>query len=156
LREADAGEQLLVDDDEEAFAASEDSAVGVLEFSLMEELAAFAAKVAADEEQWLMEWGGAEVVNLYMAGHGKDVEWAVELTHGFVEEGSYDASVDVAGRAFVELRQLDVRSGNRDFRMSGVDLEAEMEALRIGGAAAEAVTGSLIQGWIGFHGVRVS
>lgn len=122
----------------------------------MEELAAFATEMATGEDQWLVQWGGTEVVDLHVAGHGENVERAVELAHGFVEEGRYDASVDVSGRAFVELRQLDVRGRNGCFRMIGVDLEAEMETLRIGWTAAEAVTGSLVQSWIGFHYVRVS
>ena len=48
--EAGGGEELGVDDDEEAFGSGEDVAVGVLDFGLMEELAAFAAEVAAGED----------------------------------------------------------------------------------------------------------
>ena len=69
---------------------------------MVEELAAFAAEVAAGEDEWLVERGGAEVVDLHVAGHGEDVERAVELAHGFVEQGGDDASVDVAGWAFVQ------------------------------------------------------
>src|ERR1700722_2831505 len=62
LRSGDAGgEGSFVDDDEEAFAASEDGAVGVLNFGLMEELSALAADVAADEDEWLVEGNGTEV-----------------------------------------------------------------------------------------------
>ena len=104
LRNAGCSEEFFVDDDEEAFGASEDGAVGVLNFSLMEKFATFAAEVAAGEDEGLVEGGRAEVVNLHVAGHGEDVERAVELAHGFVEESGYDASVDVAGWAFVQLR----------------------------------------------------
>ena len=41
-----------------------------------------------------------------MSGHGEDIEGAVELAHGFVEECGDDASVDVAGRAFVHAVEL--------------------------------------------------
>src|ERR1700722_4988529 len=102
--DAGGGEGFFVDDDEEAFGAGEDGAVGVLDFGMVEELAAGdavgfrrAAKVAADENERLVEGDGAEVVDLHVAGHGEDVERAVELAHGLVEEGGDDAAVDVAG-----------------------------------------------------------
>ncbi len=58
MGEAGGGEELCVDDDEEAFGAGEDGAVGVLDFGLVEELAAFAAEVAAGEDERLVEGAG--------------------------------------------------------------------------------------------------
>ena len=88
----------------------------MLEFGLVEELAAFAAQVAADEDERLVERGGTQVVDLHVAGHGEDVERAIELAHGLVEERGYDASVDVAGWAFVEAVELKVGGGDRGIR----------------------------------------
>src|SRR5258708_6208322 len=102
----------------------------------MEELAAFAAEVAADEDERLVERGRAEVVDLHVAGHGEDVEGAVEFAHGLVEERGDDAAVDVAGRAFVEAVELKVGGGGGDFAVGGVGGEDEVEALWVGGAAA--------------------
>ncbi len=141
----------MVDNDEEGFGAGEDGSVGVLEFGLMEELAAFAAEVAADEDERLVERCGAEVVDLHVAGHGEDVEGAVELAHGLVEERGYDAAVDVAGRAFVEAVELEVGSGDGCFGIGDVCGEDEVEPLRVGGAAAEAVAGSLVDGGVAVH-----
>jgi len=95
--EARHGQEFFIDGDEEAFAAGEDGAVGALDFGLVEEFAAglsvglcWPVEVAADEDQRHIEWDGTKVVDLHMAGHGKDVEWAVELAHGFVEERGDD------------------------------------------------------------------
>ena len=151
MGEAGAGEQLLVDDDEQASTTSEDGAVRVLDLSLVEELASLATQMTADKKQRLVERRGAEIVDLHVAGHCEDVERPVKFTHGFVKQSRYDAAVNVAGWAFVQIRQLDVRGGGGGVGVSGVDIEAEMEALRISRAAAEAVTGSLVQGWIAVH-----
>ena len=61
-------------------------------------LAAFAACVAAGDSEWLIQRDGAEVVDLHVPGHGEDVERAVELAHGFVEQGRDKAAVEIAGR----------------------------------------------------------
>jgi hypothetical protein len=114
----------------------------------MEELAAFSAEMAAGEDERLVEGNGVEVVDLHVASHGEDVEGAVELAHGFVKEGSYDASVNVAWRAFVKAVELDLRGRHGDFGVGRVSCEDEMEALWVGGAAAEAVASSLVYGWI--------
>jgi len=81
----------------------------------MEELAAWgavgfcwAAEVAADEDERLVEGNGAEVVDLHVSSHGEDVERAVEFAHGFVEESGDDAAVDVAGWALVHAVELEV------------------------------------------------
>ena len=89
---------------------------------------------------------GAEVVDLHVAGHGEDVEGAVELAHGLVHKGGDDAAVDVAGWAFVHAGELDVRGGGGVSGVAGVDGEDEVEALGVGGAAAEAVAGALVDG----------
>ena len=105
--------------------------------------------MAADEDEGLVEGDGTEVVDLHVAGHGEDVEGAVELAHGFVEERGYDAAVDVAGRAFEHASEVDVGGGGDGFGVGGVGGEDEMEALRVGGAAAEAVVGALVDGGSG-------
>jgi hypothetical protein len=150
LGEACGGQEFFVYDDEEAFGAGEDCAVGVLDLGLMEELAAFAAEVAADEDERFVEWGGTDVVDLHVAGHGKDVEGAVELAHGLVEERGYYAAVDVARGTFVETVELDVGGGDGGFGVRGVGGEDEVEALRVGGTATEAVAGALVDGGRGF------
>ncbi len=159
MGEAGEGEELFVDGDEEAFAAGEDGTVGVLQFGLVEEFAAWGAvglvgavEVTADEDERLVERCGAEVVDLHVAGHGEDVEGTVELAHGLVEEGGDDASVDVAGRAFVHAVEPDVSGGGDGVGVGGIGGEGEMEALGIGGAAAEAVVGALVDGGVAVHG----
>lgn len=102
LGETSGGEDSEVDDDEESLGASENRAVGALDLCLVKEFAAFAAEMAADEDEGLVERGGAEVVDLHVTSHGDDVEGAVELAHGFVKECGYDAAVDVSGGTFVQ------------------------------------------------------
>src|ERR1700679_1088612 len=122
----------------------------MLEFGLVEELAGFAAQMTADEDERLEERCGAEVVYLHVAGHGEYIEGTVELAHGFVEEGRDDAAVDIAGWAFVEAIELEL--GGCDGGVgAGVGGEDEVETLRVGGAAAEAVAGALVEGWVAIH-----
>ena len=125
--EAGGGEDFFVEGDEEAFGAGEDSAVGALDFGLMEELAVGGAvglggavEMAGDEDQGLIERHGPEVIDLHVAGHGEDVERAIELAHGLVEERGDDASVDVAGRAFVHAIKLDLCGGGDRGGVRGV------------------------------------
>ncbi len=149
--EAGGGQDFFVEGDEEAFGSGEDGAFGVAELGLVEELAAFALQVLTDENERLVERGGAEVVDLHVAGHGEDVEGAIELAHGLVEECGYDAAVDVAGWAFVAAVELEV--GGCDGGVgAGVGGEDEVEALRVCGAAAEAVAGALVEGGVAVHG----
>ncbi len=133
----------FVDDDEEAFSAGEDGAFGVLQLGLVEEFATFAVEVAADEDERVVQRGWAQVVDLKMTGHGEDVEGAVELAHGLVEEGGDDASVDVAGRAFVVAGEL---NGGGTGEGDGVGGEVEVKAFGVGGTASEAVAGALVDG----------
>ncbi len=142
----------LADGDEEAFAAGQYCSVGELELSLMEELATGGAvgfggtlEMSAYEDQWLIEWCGAEVVDLHVAGHGEDVERTVEFAHGFVQQGGDDAAVDVAGRALVNASELKVGGGSGVDRVCRVRGEDEVKALRIGWAAAEAVFATLVE-----------
>jgi len=107
----------------------------------MEQLSALPAQMRADEDERLVERGGAEVVDFHVAGHRKNIERAVELAHGFVHESGDDASVDIAGRPFVEASELQVCCGGDLFVIDGED---EMEALRIIRAAGEAVTCALV------------
>ncbi len=151
--EAGGGEDFFVEGDEEAFGAGEDSAVGTLDFGLMEELAVGGAvglggavEMAGDEDQRLIERHGPEVIDLHVAGHGEDVERAIELAHGLVEERGDDASVDVAGRAFMHAIELDVCGGGDVVGVGCVGGEGEVQALGVGGAAAEAVVGALVDG----------
>jgi hypothetical protein len=153
LGESGQCEETRVDDDEEAFGACEDLADRRLDFRLVEELAAFAAEVATDKGEWLVEGDGAEIVDLYMAGHGEDIKRAIELAHGLVEKGGDDAAMDMAGRPFVHAVELEVACGDRAGWVAGVGGEDEVEALGIGGAASEAMTGSLVDG--GGGGERV-
>jgi hypothetical protein len=151
--EAGGGEDFFVEGDEDAFGAGEDRAVGALDFGLMEELAVGSAvgfggavEMAGDEDQRLIERDGAQVIDLHVTGHGENVERAVELAHGFVEKRGYDASVDVAGRAFVHAVELDLCGGGDVFGVGCVGGEGEVETLGVGGAAAETVVGALVNG----------
>lgn len=103
-------------------------------------------EVAGYEYEGLVEGRGFEVVDLHVAGHGEDVERAVELAHGLVEERGDDASVDVAGRPLVHAVELEVTGGGDGGGVRGVGGEDEVKALGIGGAAAEAVVGALVDG----------
>jgi hypothetical protein len=107
----------------------------------MEQLSALAAQMGADEDQWLVKWGRPEVVDLHVAGHSKDIEWPVELAHGFVHESSDDASVNITGWPFVEASELQVCRGGDLFVIDGED---EVEALRIIRAAGEAMARALV------------
>jgi hypothetical protein len=149
------GEGFFVDGDEEAFAAGEDGAIGVLDLGLMEELAAGravgfpgVAEVTADEDERLVERRGAEVVDLHVAGHCEDVKRTVELAHSFVEERCDDAAVDVAGRALVHAVELKVCRGGDRLGVRGIEGEAQVQALGVGGSAAEAVVGALVDGGV--------
>jgi hypothetical protein len=146
-----ASEELFVEYDEEAFAAGENGTVGALKFCLMEEFTVGsavwpggAAEVASDEHERLVQRGGAEVVDLHVACHGEDVEGAVEFAHGLVEERGDDATVNVTWRTFVHAVELDFRGGCDVCWIGCVGGEDEVEALRVGGAAAEAVVGALV------------
>jgi len=151
--EAGGGEDFFVEGDEDAFGAGEDSAVGTLDFGLVEELAVGGAvgfggavEVAGYKDEGLIEGDWAEVIDLHVAGHGEEVEGAVELAHGFVKECGDDAPVDVAGRAFVHAVELYVGGGGDVVGRGGVGGEDEVEALGVGRAAAEAVVGALVDG----------
>jgi hypothetical protein len=151
--EAGGGEDFFVEGDEDAFGSGEDGAVGTLDFGLVEELAVGCAvglggavEMAGDEDQRLIERYGPEVIDLHVAGHGEDVEGAVELAHGLVEKRGYDASVDVAGRAFVHAVELDLCGGGDVVGGGCVGGEGEVEALGVGGAAAEAMVGAFVDG----------
>jgi hypothetical protein len=135
------GEDIFADCDEEAFAASEYGAIGELEFGFMEQLSALPAQMGADEDERLVERGGAKVVDLHMPSHRKDIERTVELAHGFIHESGDDASVDITGRTFVETGELQVCCSGDLFVIDGED---EVEALRIIRAAGEAVTCALV------------
>jgi len=115
-----------------------------------------AVEVTGHEDEGLIEGDWAEVVDLHVTGHGEDVEWAVELAHGFVEECGDDASVDVAGRAFVHAVKLDLCGGGDVIGVRGIGGEDEVEALGVGGAAAEAVIGALVDGGSVHRGRGVS
>ncbi len=64
-----------------------------------------------DEDERLVERGGAKVVDIHVTGHGEDVERAVEFGHGLVQKRGDDATVDVAGWAFVQAREVKVCGG---------------------------------------------
>ena len=147
------GEDFFVEGDEDAFGSGEYSAVGALDFGLVEELAVGSAvgfggavEMAGYEDQRLIERYWAEVIDLHVAGHGEDVEGAVELAHGLVEECGDDAAVDVAGWALVHAVDLNVCGCGDVFGVRCIGGEGEVETLGIGGAAAEAVVGALIDG----------
>jgi hypothetical protein len=119
----------------------------------MEELAAFAAKMPADNDKRLEERDWAEVVDLHMASHGEDVERTVELAHGFVEESGDKTSVEIAGWAFVVAIEFDMGGCDGVLRVVCVCGEDEMKALGIGGTAAEAVIGELVESGASGHGL---
>jgi hypothetical protein len=157
-RDAGGGQRFFVDGDEEAFGTSEDGAIGVLDFGVVEQFAAWgavdfrwAAKVPADENERLVEGNGAEVIDLHVAGHGEDVQRAIELAHGFVEERGNDAAVDVARGTLVHAVELEVRCGGYGLAVRGIGCEDEVQALRIGGTAAKAEVGALVDGGVGFE-----
>ena len=83
----------------------------------MEELSArssvfrWTVEMTAYEDERQVERYGAKIINLHVAGHGEDVERAIELAHGFVEQGGYDAAVDMARGAFVHAVELEVAGG---------------------------------------------
>ena len=105
-----------------------------------------AAEVASDEDERLVQRGGAEVVDLHVAGHGEDVEGAVEFAHGLVEERGDDATVNVTRRTFVHAVELNFGGGCDVCWIGCVGGEDKVEALWVGGAAAEAVVGALVNG----------
>ena len=154
LGEAGQGQEFCVDHDEEAFGLGEDRAVWVLDLGVVEELAALAAYVSAGKDQGLEEGYWPKVVDLHVASHGEDVERPVELAHRFVKERGDDASVDVAGRAFVVAVELKVAGGDGVCGVACIGGEDEVQALGVRRAAAEAVIGPLIDGGVTVHGGR--
>jgi len=69
-----------------------------------------------------------------LAGHGEGVAGTDGFAHGLVEERGDDAAVEVAGVAGEVFWDL----GDADYGEVGGELELEVEALGVGGAAAEA------------------
>ena len=153
LGEAGEGEEFLVDRDEDTFCTGQGGTVGMPDLGQMEELSTFTAYVAAKEGEGLVERNGAKVVDFHVSGHSEDVERTIEFTHGLVEQRGDDAAVNVAGRAFVRTVEAELGGGDGDGGVRGVGREDEVEALRIGGAATEAVVRALVDG--GGRGERV-
>ena len=143
-----------IDGEEEALGLNEEGAVRMVEGGGMEELAALAADVVAGEGEGDVQGTGAEVVNLQVSGHGQDVQGAVELGHGLIHQGGDDAAVDVAGRAFVQAGEIDCGRHGDVRGIFGVEGEVQMKALRVVGAAAEAVIGLFVEGFVGRVGFR--
>ncbi len=135
-----------VDDEEDAFGAREGGAVRVDEFGGVEELPAFASKMAAGEGERHVKRGWAEVVDLHVAGHREDVERSIELRHGLIHEGGDDASVDVSGRPLVYAAQGNASGSSDVFVVRGVNHEAEVKAFGVLRTAAEAEVGALVDG----------
>jgi hypothetical protein len=119
----------------------------------MEELSAIATKMPADDDEWLEEWDGAEVVDLHVSRHGEDVKRTIELAHCFVEECGYETSVQIAGRAFVVAVELNLRGCGGMLRVICARSEDEMKPLWVGGAAAEAMAGAFVEGGVPGHGI---
>lgn len=149
--ETDAGQDGLIDLDEDSVASGENDALRRENFCLMEELASFPAEMPAGQDEGPEERDGLEVVDFHMASDCEDIERAIELAHRLVKQSCHDTAVDIAGRAFVKPIQLKVCGGYRVAGILCVRGEGEMKSLRILRPAPEAVIGSLINGGSAIH-----
>ena len=84
-------------------------AVGVLDQGFGPVFTAFAAGYPALDTDGGTGWDWAQVFHLHLAGHSGYALGAVGFAHGFVEQGGDDATVLVAGRAFVLVGDDGVR-----------------------------------------------
>ena len=112
------------------------------EFGCVVELAALAAEVLTEEGERGAERSGPEIVDGQVAGHGDEIERTVEFAHGFVHEGCDYSAVDIAGRTFVQAAEVDGGGGGYVGGIGGIDVEMEVQTLRVVGAAAETVVGA--------------
>ena len=131
--------QARVDDDEHSFGGGEDLPIRSEDLGGMEELAAFAANVVADDREFHRERDRAQVVDFHVARHGDNVKRPVQFTHRLVEHRGDDASVDVSRWSLVGPCELD-RGRRRDrLGIARVDAEMHVESLGIEVSATEAV-----------------
>lgn len=144
FRPENGGKHFFVKDNKDSLGTGHHSSIRLLNFSLMKELPAFTAEVAAFKKKGLMQRGWAQVIDLHVPGHGKHIQRTIEFAHGLIQKGRYDASVDIAGRPFVQVSELHLRCGDRVFRAGQTDRKIQMKSLRIGWSAAKAVIGLLI------------
>ncbi len=79
------------------------------------------ARVARGEHERLAERYGPQILHVEGAGHGDDAPCAIDLAHGFVEEGRDNASVRMARRTGEAPRQPE----SADDVLVGIGEEAE-------------------------------
>jgi len=138
------GKHFFVKDNKDSLGTGYHSSIRLLDFSLMKKLPAFAADVVAYKKKRLMHRGRTQIIDFHVPGHGKHIQRTIEFAHGLIQKGRYDASMDVAGRPFVQASELHLRCGDRVFGACHADSKTQMKPLRIGWSAAKAVIGLLI------------
>ncbi len=102
---------LDVNRDEKSFSTGEYFAFGIQDLAAVGVLAAFDGDGVALGAERLVQGDGLQVVDLHGAGKGDDVAGLVDLTHHLIQDGGYDAAVNVAWRAHkavVESETADV------------------------------------------------
>jgi len=92
----------------------------------VEYLFAVATDVAADDGQVCTERDRAQVVDLHVPRQGDQVQWPVQLAHGFVEQSGDDAAVHIAWRSLVGCRELDRRCRGDCFGVGCVEDEVQV------------------------------
>ena len=110
----------------------------------MEQLAAIAADVSAGEAKVCAQRARAQVIDFHVAGHGEQVERAVEFAHGFIHERGDDAAVDVARGAFMHSLKIGDGMGGDVGWVFRVDGEFEVQTFGVRWAAAETMAGTFI------------
>ena len=121
--EAGGGEYFFVDGDEETFAASQDGAVGVMDFGLMEELSVGSA-VGSRGDGLDGDRRGLTARRAARDGDSRSSMWRVmartlrgrlSLLMASSSRCGDDAAVDMAGRALMHAVELDVAGGGDGF-----------------------------------------
>ena len=125
-----------VDCDKERFSARENFALGIQNLSAIGVLAAFHADRMAFGAQRLVQRDWRQVVDLHGAGQGDYVVDLVDLAHDLIQDGGYDAAVNVSWRAHkavVEAKAADITVAG--FVVSKTEFQAGLVVLAADEAA---------------------
>jgi len=126
---------LMIDDDEYAAAAGEDSSLLVTDLGGMSEAATALAEVPRPDFEKTVQRNWAQVLDGHARGGCRGVEEAVHLGHGFVEDGGDHAAMAVSGRAGVAFAQAKAAD---ELFAGGVESEFQAHARWVIASAAEA------------------
>jgi hypothetical protein len=127
---------LGINRDENSTAAGEDFALFVQDFGFVDVLAAVDADFPALDMKRFVQRHWLQILDRHFLCEGDDVMQFVHFAHGVVEDGGDDASVTVAGRSGIALREAELADEGLAFFVQD---KFQVHAVGIIGAAGEAV-----------------